>query len=116
MYSSSDWSNVFAVDARTGRQLWRWDARADRIRGARACCDVVNRGLALYKGKIYVGVIDGRLAALDAATGALRWEVQTTPVAEPYTITGAPRVVDGKVIIGNGGAELGVRGFGSAYD
>jgi quinohemoprotein ethanol dehydrogenase len=116
MYSSSDWSNVFAVDARTGRQLWRWDAKADRIRGARACCDVVNRGLALYKGKIYVGVIDGRLAALDAATGALRWEVQTTPVAEPYTITGAPRVVDGKVIIGNGGAELGVRGFVSAYD
>jgi quinohemoprotein ethanol dehydrogenase len=116
MYSSADWSNVFAVDARTGRQLWRWDAKADRIRGARACCDVVNRGLALYKGKIYVGVIDGRLAALDAATGALRWEVQTTPVAEPYTITGAPRVVDGKVIIGNGGAELGVRGFVSAYD
>jgi quinohemoprotein ethanol dehydrogenase len=116
MYSSTDWSNVFAVDARTGRQLWRWDARADRIRGARACCDVVNRGLALYKGKIYVGVIDGRLAALDAATGALRWQVQTTPVDEPYTITGAPRVVAGKVIIGNGGAELGVRGFVSAYD
>jgi quinohemoprotein ethanol dehydrogenase len=116
MYSSADWSNVFAVDARTGRQLWRWDAKADRIRGARACCDVVNRGLALYKGKIYVGVIDGRLVALDAATGALRWEVQTTPVAEPYTITGAPRVVEGKVIIGNGGAELGVRGFVSAYD
>jgi quinohemoprotein ethanol dehydrogenase len=116
MYSSADWSNVFAVDARTGRQLWRWDAKADRIRGARACCDVVNRGLALYKGTIYVGVIDGRLAALDAATGALRWEVQTTPVNEPYTITGAPRVVDGKVIIGNGGAELGVRGFVSAYD
>jgi quinohemoprotein ethanol dehydrogenase len=116
MYSSADWSNVFAVDARTGRQLWRWDAKADRIRGSRACCDVVNRGLALYRGKIYVGVIDGRLAALDAATGTLRWEVQTTPVNEPYTITGAPRVVDGKVIIGNGGAELGVRGFVSAYD
>ncbi len=116
MYASGDWSNVFAVDARTGRQLWRWDAKADRIRAERACCDVVNRGLALYKGKIYVGVIDGRLAALDAATGALRWEVQTTPVDEPYTITGAPRVVDGKVIIGNGGAELGVRGFASAYD
>lgn len=116
LYASADWSNVFAVDARSGRQLWRWDAKADRIRGERACCDVVNRGLALYKGTIYVGVIDGRLAALDAATGALRWEVQTTPVDEPYTITGAPRVVDGKVIIGNGGAELGVRGFVSAYD
>lgn len=116
LYATADWSNVFALDARTGRELWRWDAKADRIRGARACCDVVNRGVALYKGKVYVGVIDGRLAALDAATGALRWEVQTTPVDEPYTITGAPRVVDGKVIIGNGGSELGVRGFVSAYD
>ena len=116
LYSSTDWSNVFALDARTGRQLWRWDAKADRIRGYRACCDVVNRGVALYKGKVFVGVIDGRLAALDAATGKLRWEVQTTPVNEPYTITGAPRVVDGKVVIGNGGAELGVRGFISAYD
>ncbi len=109
-------SNVFALDARSGRELWRWDAKADRIRGYRACCDVVNRGVALYKDKVFVGVIDGRLAALDARTGALKWEVQTTPVNEPYTITGAPRVVEGKVIIGNGGAELGVRGFVSAYD
>jgi quinohemoprotein ethanol dehydrogenase len=116
LYATADWSNVFALDARTGRELWRWDAKADRIRGYRACCDVVNRGVALYKGKVYVGVIDGRLVALDAKTGAPRWEVQTTPVNEPYTITGAPRVVDGKVIIGNGGAELGVRGFVSAYD
>jgi quinohemoprotein ethanol dehydrogenase len=116
LYATGDWSNVFALDARTGRELWRWDAKADRIRGYRACCDVVNRGVALYRDKVYVGVIDGRLVALDAATGALRWEVQTTPVDEPYTITGAPRVVEGKVIIGNGGAELGVRGFVSAYD
>jgi quinohemoprotein ethanol dehydrogenase len=116
LYASTPWTNVFALDARTGRELWRWDARADRVRGARACCDVVNRGVALYKDKVFVGVIDGRLAALDAATGALRWEVQTTPVDQPYTITGAPRVVDGKVVIGNGGAELGVRGFVSAYD
>jgi quinohemoprotein ethanol dehydrogenase len=116
LYATADWSNVFALDARTGRELWRWDAKADRIRGYRACCDVVNRGVALYKDKVFVGVIDGRLAALDAKTGALRWEVQTTPVDQPYTITGAPRVAEGKVIIGNGGAELGVRGFVSAYD
>ena len=116
LYATGDWSNVFAVDARTGSELWRWDAKADRVRGERACCDVVNRGVALYKDKVYVGVIDGRLAALDAKTGALRWEVQTTPVDESYTITGAPRVVEGKVIIGNGGAELGARGFVSAYD
>ncbi len=116
LYASTSWSDVFALDATTGRQLWKWDARADRVRGARACCDVVNRGVALYDGKVYVSVIDGRLAALDAATGKTVWDVQTTPLEEPYTITGAPRVVDGKVIIGNGGAELGVRGFFSAYD
>ncbi|HLF09757.1 MAG TPA: PQQ-dependent dehydrogenase, methanol/ethanol family [Gammaproteobacteria bacterium] len=115
LYATTSWSNVFALDARTGALLWRWDAQADRDRGARACCDAVNRGVALYQGKVYVGVIDGRLAALDAATGELIWQVQTTPTDEPYTITGAPRVVDGKVFIGNGGAELGVRGFVSAY-
>ncbi|HEY8521407.1 MAG TPA: PQQ-dependent dehydrogenase, methanol/ethanol family [Gammaproteobacteria bacterium] len=116
LYATTSWSNVFALDARTGRELWRWDARADRARGARACCDVVNRGVALYEGKVFVGVIDGRLVALDADTGEVVWEVQTTPTDQPYTITGAPRVYDGKVLIGNGGAELGVRGFVSAYD
>jgi quinohemoprotein ethanol dehydrogenase len=116
LYATTSWSDVFALDAKTGRELWRWDAHADRPRGSRACCDVVNRGVALYDGKVYVGVIDGRLAALDARTGKTVWDVQTTPVGEPYTITGAPRVVAGKVVIGNGGAELGVRGFVSAYD
>ena len=116
LYATTSWSDVFALDARTGALLWKWDARADRVRGARACCDVVNRGVALYDGKVYVGIVDGRLAALDAATGKPVWDVQTTPVDEPYTITGAPRVVDGKVVIGNGGAELGVRGYVSAYD
>ncbi|HEX7079444.1 MAG TPA: PQQ-dependent dehydrogenase, methanol/ethanol family [Gammaproteobacteria bacterium] len=116
LYATTSWSNVFALDARTGEELWRWDAQADRTRGSRACCDVVNRGVALYEGKVFVGVIDGRLVALDAATGEPVWQVQTTPVDQPYTITGAPRVVDGKVVIGNGGAELGVRGFVSAYD
>jgi quinohemoprotein ethanol dehydrogenase len=116
LYASTSWSNVFALDAVTGEELWRWDAQADRVRGAQACCDVVNRGVALYQGMVYVGVIDGRLVALDAATGEPVWSVQTTPVDKPYTITGAPRVIDGKVVIGNGGAEYGVRGFVSAYD
>ena len=116
LYATTSWSNAFAVDAVTGEELWYWDAQADRVRGARACCDVVNRGVALYADKVFVGIIDGRLVALDAATGAPIWDVQTTPVDLPYTITGAPRIVDGKVIIGNGGAEYGVRGYVSAYD
>ena len=116
LYATTSWSNVFAVDAATGRELWYWDAAADRVRGARACCDVVNRGVALYGDKVFVGVVDGRLVALDAGSGRPVWDVQTTAVDEPYTITGAPRIVDGKIIIGNGGAEYGVRGYVSAYD
>ncbi|HEY5667477.1 MAG TPA: PQQ-dependent dehydrogenase, methanol/ethanol family [Gammaproteobacteria bacterium] len=116
LYATTSWSNAFALDAVTGEELWRWDAQADRVRGLRACCDVVNRGAALYDGKLYVGIVDGRLVALDIETGTPVWDIQTTPVDEPYTITGAPRIADGKVIIGNGGAEYGVRGYVSAYD
>ncbi|MDX1567404.1 MAG: PQQ-dependent dehydrogenase, methanol/ethanol family [Longimicrobiales bacterium] len=116
LYTTGSWSVVFALDARTGELLWRWDPEVDRSWAPRACCDVVNRGVAIYEGKVFVGVLDGRLAALDAATGELLWETVTVDQTLPYTITGAPRVVDGKVIIGNGGAEYGVRGYVSAYD
>ena len=116
MYTTGSWSVVFALDARTGKQLWRWDPQVPRQFGQRACCDVVNRGVAVYKGRVYVGTIDGRLAALDADSGKLVWQVVTVDQGRPYTITAAPRVVKGKVLIGNGGAELGVRGYLSAYD
>jgi quinohemoprotein ethanol dehydrogenase len=116
LFTTGSWSIVFAIDARTGKQLWKWDPKVPGSFGQRACCDVVNRGVAVYKGKVYVGTIDGRLAALDAETGKLQWQVVTVDQKQPYTITGAPRVVKGKVIIGNGGAEFGVRGYVSAYD
>jgi quinohemoprotein ethanol dehydrogenase len=116
LYASGSWSVVFAVDARTGREIWRWDPQVPRSYGQRACCDVVNRGVAVYQGRVYASILDGRIAALDAATGALVWETQTVDPNLPYTITGAPRVVEGKVIIGNSGAEYGVRGYVSAYD
>jgi len=116
MYTTGSWSVVFALDARTGRQLWKWDPQVPRTFGQRACCDVVNRGVAVYKGKVYVGTLDGRLAALDADTGKLSWQVVTVDQSRPYTITAAPRIVKGKVLIGNGGAEMGVRGYLSAYD
>lgn len=115
MYVTSAWSVVHALDARTGEELWVYDPDVDRAVGVNACCDVVNRGVAVWEGKIFVGVIDGRLEALDAETGALIWSRVTVDRSKPYTITGAPRVVKGNVLIGNGGAELGVRGYISAY-
>lgn len=116
MYVTSGWSVAYALDAKTGKRLWKYDPGVDRSRGVSACCDVVNRGVALWKGKIFLGTIDGRLIALDAKTGKPVWEKVTVDQSRPYTITGAPRVIKGKVMIGNGGAELGVRGYVSAYD
>jgi len=116
MFVTSAWSIVYALDARTGEELWTYDPDVDRAVGVNACCDVVNRGVAVYEGKVFIGVIDGRLEALDAKTGERLWSTVTVDQNRPYTITGAPRVVDGKVFIGNGGAELGVRGYVSAYD
>lgn len=116
MYTTGSWSTVFALNAKTGEQLWSYDPEVPRPWGYNACCDVVNRGVAVWKGKVYVGTIDGRLVALDAADGSVVWDVMTIDQTRPYTITGAPRIVKDKVIIGNGGAEYGVRGYFTAYD
>jgi quinohemoprotein ethanol dehydrogenase len=116
IYTTGSWSMVYAVDAKTGKEIWRYDPKVPGDTGPKACCDVVNRGVAAYRGKVYVGVLDGRLIALDAKTGIPIWEKVTVDQTKPYTITMAPRVIKGKVIIGNGGAELGVRGYVSAYD
>jgi PQQ-dependent dehydrogenase (methanol/ethanol family) len=115
MYTTSSWSIVHALDARTGKRLWTYDPQVNKAKVKHGCCDAVNRGVAAWEGQVFVGVFDGRLVALDAATGEVNWEVATVDPALPYTITGAPRVIDGKVLIGNGGAEFGVRGFISAY-
>lgn len=116
MYISTAWSKVMAVDATSGEVLWKFDPVANGAKGADACCDVVNRGVAVWEGKVFIGTIDGRLIALDAKTGAKLWDEVTVDQSKPYTITGAPRVVRGKVIIGNSGGEFGVRGYLSAYD
>ena len=116
MYTTTAWSKVFAFDAKTGAEKWSYDPKVDGSKGYDACCDVVNRGVAVWKGKIYFGTLDGRLIALDAATGKPVWSTQTTDNSQPYTITGAPRIIKDKVMIGNGGAEYGVRGYLSAYD
>jgi len=117
MYQTASWSVVHAIDARTGKKLWSYDPGVDREKGYKGCCDVVNRGVALWKGKVFVGAYDGRLIALDAVTGKVVWEKDTLIDKEhSYTITGAPRVFNGKVVIGNGGAEYGARGYVTAYD
>ncbi len=116
LYTTTAWSKVYAFDARTGALKWSYDPKVAGEKAFDACCDVVNRGVAVWGGKVYVGALDGRLIALDAATGAEVWSVQTTDKGKPYTITGAPRIIRGKVLIGTGGAEYGVRGYLSAYD
>lgn len=115
MYTTSAWSILYAVDAKTGALLWKFDPEVPREWGVNACCDVVNRGAAVWQGKVFIGTIDGRLIALDAENGAVLWSTNTIDRGQPYTITGAPRVIKGKVLIGNGGAEYGVRGYISAY-
>jgi quinohemoprotein ethanol dehydrogenase len=117
MYVSAPWSIVHAIDVRTGKRLWVYDPKVPRAIGYKGCCDVVNRGVAVHKGKVYVGAYDGRLIAIDAATGRQVWEMDTViDHSRSYTITGAPRVFKGNVVIGNGGAEYGVRGYVTAYD
>lgn len=117
MYTTGAKSIVYAFDARSGTLLWKFDPEVPGIRLSEGCCDVVNRGVAVWQGKVYVGAYDGRLIALDARDGRKLWETDTVvDPARSYTITGAPRVVKGKVLIGNGGAEYGVRGYVSAYD
>jgi quinohemoprotein ethanol dehydrogenase len=117
LYSITNWSIVFAVDARTGKEKWRWDPEVnqDKVR-PKICCGVVQRGVALYQGLIIAPVIDGRLVALDAETGKPVWESRVSYSQENYTVTMAPRIAKGKVIIGVAGSELPVRGFFAAYD
>ena len=118
LYGTAAFSFVFALDAVTGKEIWRWDPAIphEDEGGPRSCCGDVNRGVAIHGDKVFVGLLDGRLVALDRADGSLQWTVQTTPSGSDYSITGAPRVAGNAVVIGNGGAEYGVRGYVTAYD
>ena len=118
MFVSSTWSVVHAIDAKTGKELWVYDPNVPRSWARKVCCDVVNRGVAVWEGQVYFGTIDGRLISLDTVTGKKIWEINTLiDTSKDYTITGAPRIANGKVFIGNGGADMGgVRGYVSAYN
>jgi hypothetical protein len=87
MYVTSAWSKLFALDARTGKEIWRFDPKVPGEAGVKACCDVGNRGVAAWNGKIFLGTLDGRLLAIEAATGKSVWEVMTVPAGQNYTIT-----------------------------
>lgn len=116
IYSSGAWSRVYALNAITGELIWRYDPKVPKQWGLRACCGPVNRGVAIWEDKVFVGTLDGYLVALDRATGEEAWRTLTIDTNWDYSITGAPRVVKGRVLIGNGGSEYGVRGYVSAYD
>ncbi|AJP74355.1 alcohol dehydrogenase [Sphingomonas hengshuiensis] len=116
LYVSTAWSMVKAYDARTGQPLWSYDPEVPRETLIKACCDAVNRGVAAWGDRLFVGTLDGRLVALDRHSGKPVWSVVTLDQTGNATITGAPRIVNGLVIIGNGGAEFGARGYVTAYD
>ena len=117
LFFTTTWSVVHAVDARTGDVLWSFDPKVDRSKAADFCCGVINRGLAAYQGALFLGTLDGRLISIDGATGRVNWQQETVPQDSNYSITGAPRVVKGNVVIGNAGGEYqGVRGYVTAYN
>jgi quinohemoprotein ethanol dehydrogenase len=116
LYLTTAWSKVRAYDALNGALRWAYDPEVPRETLVRTCCDAVNRGVALYGDKVYVAALDGRLIALDQETGKVVWSRTVVPNQRDYTITGAPRVANGKVFIGSAGAEYRARGYIAAFD
>ena len=117
MYTSGVDGRVYALDARNGNEIWRFNPEVDGQVYRYGCCDAVNRGVAVWRGKVYVGAYDGRLFALDAASGTVLWSADTiVDKTRAYTSSGAPEVAGNVVVIGNAGAEYDARGYLSAYD
>ncbi|MGA0936111.1 MAG: PQQ-binding-like beta-propeller repeat protein, partial [Pseudohongiellaceae bacterium] len=116
IYVSSPWSKVYAFDAKTGETLWKYDPKVPGEWAVNLCCGIVNRGVALWEGNVIWGTLDGRLVAVDAETGELDWEVQATDRSKQLSITGAPRIANGRIFIGEAGSEFHMRGYLAAYD
>ncbi len=117
LFATGPWSVVWAIDARTGQQLWRYDPKVPREKVTEFCCGVINRGLAMYEGDLFLGTLDARLISLNAEDGSVNWEINTkNDESRILSITGAPRIAKGRVIIGNGGAEFNARGYVSAFN
>jgi quinohemoprotein ethanol dehydrogenase len=116
MYTSGTIGRVYALDAATGRELWKFEPNVDMQVNRSVCCDQANRGVAVVDGKVIVGALDGMLYALNAKTGAVVWKVDTIVDHDRgYSSTGAPEVAGNLVVIGNAGAEYDVRGYVTAY-
>ena len=120
MYTSGERGYVYALEAATGRQIWRFDPHVNPQAMRNPCCDLVNRGVAVWKGRVYVASVDGQLHALDAKRGRQIWSVDTiVDHSLPYSSTGAPIVAGSLIVIGNSGSDMGkrgVRGYVSAYN
>ncbi len=114
MYITGSYSRLYAIDIKTGKELWQYDARLPE--GILPCCDVVNRGAALYGDNIYFGTLDARMVALNAATGDVVWNKKIAEYKEGYSYTAAPLIVNGLVITGNSGGEFGIVGEVQARD
>jgi PQQ-dependent dehydrogenase (methanol/ethanol family) len=114
MYVTTAFNHVYALNARTGEQLWHYEHEMGPV--TTFCCGPNNRGVAAYGDKVYMGTLDGQLVALDAKTGSLAWKQQIADPALGYSETMAPTAVDGKILIGTNGGEYGIRGFVKAYD
>jgi alcohol dehydrogenase (cytochrome c) len=114
MYVTGSYSRMWAVDARTGREIWQYDARLPE--GILPCCDVINRGAAIYGDNVYFGTLDARIVALNKDTGAVVWNQRIADYREGYSYTAAPLIVNGLVITGNSGGEFGVVGEVQARD
>lgn len=114
MYVTGSYSRVFALDVKTGSKLWQYDARLPE--GILPCCDVINRGAAIYGDNIYFGTLDARIVALNRHTGAVVWNKRIADYREGYSYTAAPLIVNGLVITGNSGGEFGIVGAVEARD
>ena len=114
MYVTTSFNHIHALDARTGEELWHYKHKMGPI--TPYCCGPNNRGVAVYKDKVYMGTLDSKLVALDARTGRVIWDVQIGDPELGYSETMAPTAVNGKILIGTNGGEYGIRGFVKAYD
>mgnify|MGYP001794757904 FL=1 len=114
MYITGSYSRMYAIDLKSGEEIWQYDARLPE--GILPCCDVINRGAAIYNDKVYFGTLDARIVALDAKTGDVVWRKKIDDYKAGYSYTAAPLIVDGLVVTGNSGGEFGIVGAVEARD